>query len=83
METEASAQDILDACREEMTSFASEVQKMVTNQKLLVMLSPEQVHFPILEMWKRFNKEIQDIGKELDENVDQSLAKKMEASLTI
>lgn len=83
METEASAQDILDACREEMTSFASEVQKMVTNQKLLVMLSPEQVHFPILEMWKRFNEEIQDIGKEMDVRVDQSLAKKMEASLTI
>jgi len=83
METEASAQDILDACREEMTSFASEVQKMVTNQKLLVMLSPEQVHFPILEMWKRFNEEIQELGKEMDAHVDQSLAKKMEASLTI
>ena len=56
---------------------------MVTNQKLLVMLSPEQVHFPILEMWKRFNEEIQELGKEMDVRVDQSLAKKMEASLTI
>lgn len=83
METKTSDQDILDACGEEMVSFTSDVQKMVTNQKLLVTLSPEPVHFAIFEMWKRFNMEIQEIRKETDVRVDQCLAKKMEAILTL